>query len=146
MKIFCQILLIFISISCKAQQPLIEDLSNESKMNYTFALLDTKKTVTAELYNQILYVTIYQIYDPQATPDNFSPTDGDDVLESYIISVKSSDTYSSSSDSKLYKLKGLYNPKVIEVAEMNFPKFSIKIEYGRFENRKIEVFEFEGVN
>tara|TARA_R110002033_G_scaffold160943_3_gene197406 strand:+ start:687 stop:992 length:306 start_codon:yes stop_codon:yes gene_type:complete len=99
-----------------------------------------------ELYNQNLYVTLFQLYDPHDTPVDFSPTDGYDILESYIISVRSSDLYSNKIDSKLYKISGLYVPKILEIKETKYPNFSIEIEYGFSDKRKTEVFKFEGVD
>ncbi len=131
--------------SCKAQIPLVENLSSEKNMNYTFALIDLKSIVTKELYDEALYITVYKIYDPIATPKDFNPTDGHDVLDSYIISLKSSDTYINSNDSRLFKIKGVYNSKILEIKEISYPKFSIKIEYGVFNKRKVKSFEFTGV-
>lgn len=131
--------------NCKAQKPLLEDLSGEHLMNYTFAFIDKNKISTHELFNQNIYVTFYQVLDPHGTPEDFSPTDGYDVLESYIISIRSSDLYSKNIDSKLYKMKGLYTPKILEIKETKYPNFYIKIEHGIQNKRKIETYELEGV-
>ena len=142
-----KIVLIFVigfCFSCRAQQPILEDLSSKSIMNYTFALIHTEKIIRKELYNSTLYIAVFQISDPQATPNNFSQGTHE-VVDSYIVSVKSDDTYYSSSDSKLYKIEGIYSPKIIEIKESNYPKFIIKIEHGFYDKRKIETFEFEGV-
>ena len=36
-------------------------------------------------------------------------------------------------------------PKILDIKESKYPDFTIEIEYGNFDNRKIESFEFEGV-
>jgi len=50
-----------------------------------------------------LFISIYPINDWLSTPNNFSPTDGEDVLNSYFISVKTADSYTNTNDSKLLK-------------------------------------------
>lgn len=146
MKKILLIITLGLFINCNAQKPLLKDLSRENLMNYTFAFIDTNKITKHELYNQSTYVTLYQVLDPHGTPENFSPTDGYDILESYIISVRSSDLYSKKIDSKLYKLKGLYSPKILEIKETKYPNFSIKLEHGFVNKRKIELFEFDGID
>lgn len=137
MKIFIPILFIFFFVNCKAQK--IKDLSSNQEMNYIFARIYTK-SITKELYDGILFVTIYEISDSNATPEDFS--EGEEFLYSYLISVIPDGDYYSYS--KLYKVEGLINPKILEIKETIFPMFSIKIEHGDYKNRKIEVFEFEG--
>ena len=142
MKKTLLIFMIGFCFNCSAQRPVLEDLSSKSDLNYTLALIRTGKTIRKELYNGGLIVTIYQISDPKATPVSFSQ-DGEGFLDSYIISSISDDEYYATS--KLYKIKGVYNPKILEIKEMVYPKFLIKIEYGAFKKRQIKVFEFEGM-
>ena len=136
MKNIISILLIFFFISCKAQK--IKDLSENKEMNYIFART-SKNVIVKELYNRGLFVTIFQLSDSKATPDEYM----EDFLSSYMISVVPDGDYYS--HSKLYKLEGLIIPKIIEIKESVYPKFIIKIEYGSFlEKRKVKSFEFEG--
>lgn len=129
-------------LSCNSQNFIIEDLSNEAEMNYVFANVLKDSIIKRELWNGGQFITIFTIFDSKATPENyFEGTD--EVLSSLLISaVPDGDYYT---NSKLYKVKGLYNPKIIEVAQMDFPKFSVKIEHGSYNKRKIEVFEFNGI-
>jgi len=39
----------------------------------------------------------------------------------------------------------LINPKIIEIKEHKYPQFSIKIEHGFFNKRKVKIFVLEGV-
>jgi len=109
-------------------------------MNYVFARIYTKSK-TKELYNKGLFVTIYKMSDSKATPKERI----EDFLSSYIISVRPDGDYYSYS--KLYKIEGLIIPKIIEIKETVAPNFSIKIEHGSYRDnkRKMEIFEFEGV-
>ena len=79
--------------------------------------------------------------DSKVTPENFS--EGDEFLQSYMISVTPDGDYYT--NSKLYKIEGLCNPKILEIKETTFPKFLIKVEHGLFNDRKTKLFELEGV-
>jgi len=137
------IISLLLCLSCIAQK--VKEISNNEEMNYTFAFLEPKKVIQKEFYNQFLFVSIYKINDWLSTPSDFSPTDGEDVLDSYFISTKTADSYSSVKDSKLFKIKNLYNSKIVEVKESKYPSFTIKIEYGVVGERKIEIFKFKGI-
>lgn len=130
--------------SCNAQNIKIKNLSKEKELNYTLALIEPTKISSSILYNNTMYITIYSMNDPIATPKNFSE-DTHESLSSLMISIKSDDTYSSSKDSKLIKIAGMYNPKILEINEFRYPKFLVKIEYGAFNNRKIETYKLEGI-
>jgi len=64
-------------------------------------------------------------------------------LSSYFISVTTDGDYYSGS--KSFKIEGVYNPKIIEIKESSFPKFSVKIEHGPAKKRKTVLIEFEGI-
>ena len=129
-------------LSCKAQKVVVKDISNNVDMNYLFARLDSKDIFNQELWNGGQYVKVFKISDSKATPENyFEGTD--EVLTSLIIStVPDGDYYT---NSKLYKIEGLCNPTILEIKEEEQFKFSIKIEYGAFNKREVEVFELVGV-
>ena len=129
-------------LSCKAQKVLVKDISNNVDMNYLFARLDSKDILNKELWNGGQYVKVFKISDSKATPENyFEGTD--EVLTSLIIStVPDGDYYT---NSKLYKIEGLCNPTILEIKEEEQFRFSIKIEYGAFNEREVEVFELVGV-
>lgn len=133
----------FILNTCKSQEILVKDLSNNQELNYIFSRIITTKTVCEELYNRGLFVTIYEISDSKATPENlFKGYSG--TVSSYIISASPDGDYYTSS--KLHKIEGLIHPKIIYISETNYPNFKIKIEYGNSDERNSEVFDFEGVH
>ena len=134
------ILLYFFTLnSCKSQEILVKDLANEVDMNYIFARINPTQISSTSLYNNGLFVNIYKLSDSKITPEKFK----EDFLSSYLVSVIPDGDYYSYS--KLYKIEGLYNPKVIEVKEtQGLFKFIIKIEFGIYNNRQIQNFELEG--
>ena len=132
---------LFCHFSCTAQSPTVKDLSSLKDLNYIFARINPKNTVSEELYKRGLFVTIYELSDSKATPDEYM----EDFLSSYIISVTPDGDYYYP-DSKLYKIEGLVIPKILEIKEIKPPtSFTIKIEYGAVGERKIKEFKFEGV-
>ena len=139
------IILSTISFSCQGQKIKEIDLSSNTEMNYVFAFLEPKKVIQKELYNHFLFISIYPINDWLSTPNNFSPTDGEDVLNSYFISVKTADSYTNTNDSKLFKITGFYDAKILEVQEEKYPNFMIKFQYGLIGEKKIKIFKFKGV-
>ena len=79
-------------------------------MNYLFARIAPKLTINKELYKESLYITIYQLSDSKATPENFF--DGyDGTLASFIVSIIPDGDYYTRS--KLYKIEGFLNPKIL---------------------------------
>ncbi|PWK20941.1 hypothetical protein [Xanthomarina spongicola] len=136
------LLLMLFCLSCKAQKVVVKDISNNVDMNYLFARLDSKDIFNQELWNGGQYVKVFKISDSKATPEKyFEGTD--EVLTSLIIStVPDGDYYT---NSKLYKIEGLCNPTILEIKEEEQFRFSIKIEYGAFNEREVEVFELVGV-
>ena len=143
-KIKClllQITLVLVSTSCKAQQPKVKDLSNNIKVSYILGNI-WEKPIIEELWKGGLYIKIFKMSDSKATPEGLFEGYGG-ILSSLIISVLPDGDYYT--NSRLYKIEGLANPKIIEIKETTYPKFSIKIEHGFYDKRKIETFEFEGV-
>ena len=142
MKYIIAILFTFSFLSCKAQVLEIKDLSNQQGLNYILANILIERTYKKELFKGGQYLTIFQINDSKITPSNyFEGTD--EILDSYLISVVPDGDYYPGS--KLYKIGGILNPKILEIKEIISPKFIIKIEHGVYDKRKIETFEFEGV-
>ena len=129
------ILLYFFTLnSCKSQEILVKDLANEVDMNYIFARINPTQISSTSLYNNGLFVNIYKLSDSKITPEKFK----EDFLSSYLVSVIPDGDYYSYS--KLYKIEGLYNPKIIEVKEtQGLFNFIIKIEFGIYNNRSHRV-------
>jgi len=140
-KVIVVLMIGILNLSCKAQQPILKDLSKDNDTNYIFARINPANIITKELYNRGLFATIYEISDSKATPDNFSEGT-EEFLLSYIISIVEDGDYYSGS--KLYKLEGLIYPRILEVKETSYPKFSVTIEHGIYGNRKTESFILEG--
>ena len=134
-------ILILTVTACQSQNGKVIELSDNSEMNYIFARISLRKPIFKELYNRGLFATIFQISDSRITPEDFS--EGHEFLSSYIVSMSPDGDYYT--NSRLYKIEGLANPKIIEIKETTYPKFIIKIEHGVYDKRKIETFEFEGV-
>ena len=128
-----------IFLSCSSQKIIVKDLDNNSDMNYIFSRIIPSSILKKELYKGGLYVMIYQISDSKITPKEYF----EDFLSSYFISVSPDGDYYSGS--KLFKIEGVYNPKMIEIKEITYPKFSIKFEHGPAKKRKTELIELEGV-
>jgi len=148
MKKVVIIILFLNTISCNAQQAILEDLSGYEEMNYTFASITSTGIVKQEkikkrLFGGGLYINVYEMIDSKSTPNNYSP-DTHENLTSFIVSVVGDDDLAYI-PGKLYKITGMYNPKILEIKEAKYPKISIKIEHGSFDNRKTEAFELKGI-
>ncbi|PCI11699.1 MAG: hypothetical protein COB73_01590 [Flavobacteriaceae bacterium] len=114
-------------------------MSNNLDLNYIIANISIENSFERNLFNDGLFVKIFKMSDFRATPEGyFEGTD--EVLSSYLVSVSPDGNYVSS---KLYKIKGILNPKIIDVIGLAYPTFQIKIEYGAYNNRKIELLEFD---
>jgi len=141
-KIIIFFLLSLSFLNCSISQKLkVEDVSDNLDLNYILANIWTN-SVNEELWNGGQYIKVFKMNDSKATPEGyFEGYDG--VLESLLISAMPDGDYYTLS--KLYKIVGILNPKIIEIKENNFPKFSVKIEHGPAKNRKTELIEFGGV-
>ncbi|WP_442265142.1 hypothetical protein ACSIGC_12460 [Tenacibaculum sp. ZS6-P6] len=127
-------------LGCNAQQKL--DLSSSDiKMNYIFSRMYNEKPIHQNLFNQSLYLSIYKFSDSKISK-GINISESEEFLSSYMISVTpDGDSYSTS---KLYKIEGVLNPEIIKIKEENYPFFTIKIEHGLKNSRKIETFHFKG--
>ena len=129
------------TISCQAQRrevKVIEFNKQYDDMKYIFARISPSKSILKELYNGGLFARIFQLSDSKVTPTEYM----EDFLSSYIISVTEDGDYYT--ESKLYKIEGMYDPKVLEVKETNYPSFIIKIEYGPNNKKEVKNFELKG--
>ena len=107
------------------------DISS-SEMNYAFSRLDTQNIITEILYDGALHLKMYTISDSEITPENFSEGT-EEFLESIYVSISpDGDAYT---ESKLIKLEGLLFPEILEVTELEYPKFSVEIEVGNKDKR-----------
>jgi len=140
-KVTLIFLLILVSVSCKGQEIKIIDLSEESEMNYIFARISNSKAISKWLYKYSLGISIFELSDSKATPEElFEGYDG--LVTSYIISIYPDDNYYNWS--KLYKIQGLVNPEILEIKETEYPNFIVKIEHGFFDRRIINDFKIIG--
>ena len=136
-------LFVFFALICNAQNDIkVTTLTTNNELNYIISnLLDFKEK--ASLYSGTFYVDLFLMSDSKATPPEFSP-ESCEVLYSFLLSITpDGDHYSWS---KLYKIEGMYDPKIVEVSEIKYPNFYVKLEHGAFDNRITEVFEFSGSN
>lgn len=123
-------------LNCKAQSIIVKDVSNNQNLNYILSNLELEKTFKSELWNEAIYLKAYTITDSKATSKDFSEG-SDEILSSLLISLTPDRDYYTNSN--LYKIEGIYNPKILEITELNYPEFSIKIEYGNYNERITEV-------
>ncbi|MDG2193550.1 MAG: hypothetical protein P8K77_01590 [Polaribacter sp.] len=138
------LILMIMTINCQAQKDKIIEMTGEgySEMKYIFARIVPELTIEKELYKGGMYVTIFLMTDPKVTPEDFSPGT-EQFLDSYIVSItEDGDHYTGS---KLYKIEGFVNAKILEIKESTYPNFTIKIEYGEFKNRKTKIFKLKGM-
>lgn len=142
MKNYVIVLISLMALNCKAQYSTkLIDLSQNKETNYIVANI-LKVARQKEIYGGGMFVKTFLMSDSKATPEGlFEGTDA--IISSLLISVVPDGDYYS--HSKLYKIECLVSPEVLEVIEIEHPKFSIKIEHGFINERKIELFEFEGV-
>ncbi|SFO33180.1 hypothetical protein SAMN04488519_105294 [Algoriphagus ornithinivorans] len=118
-----------------AQQVKLKDLTEDSKANYFFANIQNVEFLSYPLFERALFINAILIYDSEATPaDYFEGTD--EVLSSILISIRPDGDYYT--ESKLYKLEGLENPKILAIQEGVFPDVIVEVEYGKKNKRKTE--------
>ncbi len=121
--------IVFISIlllqSCNAQK--VINYSQEEEINYIFSNLETK-IKNYFLFNKTINVRIYTMLDWKLKSKNI-----EDYQSSLFISITED---GETPLSKLYKIEGLYAPKVLTIKELNYPEFEIEIEYGG--NKKLK--------
>ena len=118
-----------------AQQVKLKDLTGDSKANYFFANIQSVEFLSHPLFERALFINAYLIYDSEATPtDYFEGTD--EILSSILISIRPDGDYYI--ESKLYKMEGLENPKILAIQEGVFPDVIVEVEYGKKNKRKTE--------
>jgi hypothetical protein len=108
---------------------------------YVLAGIYPETIVQKEIYEDLLYAKIFLISDANITPDDFSETE--EYLSSYFIILLEDGEWTTAN--KLYKLEGLFNPKIIEIKATKYPNFTIKIEYGILGEKKVKTFNFDGI-
>ncbi len=140
MKRLFLVMLVCTITACKAQKK--NDLTVEyPNLNYIFSRMYNSKPMYKDLFNDRLFVSIYKFSDSKIPKGN-AISETDEYLDSYLISVSpDGDGYSSS---KLYKIEGVFNPKVIKIEEDKYPLFTVKIEHGVKDDRKVETYQFKG--
>lgn len=143
MKKVIAFLFVFFALICNAQNDIkVTALTPNTELNYIISnLLVCEKK--ASLYNGAFYVDLFLMSDSKATPSEFSP-ESCEILYSFLVSIKPDGDYYSWS--KLYKIEGMYDPKIVEIIEIKYPSFYVKIEHGAFDDRNVELFEFSGSN
>ncbi len=129
------ILLGIITFSCKAQRLKAENISMNSEMNYVFARIYDEKPYTQILFDGSYLMSVFKFSDSKSTPENFS--EGHEFLDSYIISIVPDGDYYTTS--KLFKIEGLNDPKILDIKEQKYPHISLKIEHGFPNERKIDI-------
>lgn len=128
-------------LNCKAQGELIEMTANND-LNYYFSNISEVNLKNHSLFSRAMFVNVYTVNDPKATPDNyFEGYDG--ILQSLFIAVKPDGDYYSWS--KLYKIESILNPKIITINELKYPEFEIVIEFGNKNNRSSKSYVFSPV-
>ena len=131
--------LLFYIVGCNAQSNLVKDISEEKKTNYFLAVLDIDKTKQFRLNKGDFYVKTYIIYDSNATKEeHFEEYDG--VIQSVLISIIPDGDYYT--DSKLFKIEGLYNPRVLSVNKTEDENYVISIESGLSNKKKVLDYNF----
>jgi len=139
MNKYLNLIFVLIFLNCSSQNIKKIDLTHNKEFNYSLANLYLKNTKKIDLEN--FHVTIFEQSDPLHSPDDNS--EGDETLISLIISVVNDGEYA---NSKLYKLEGLVNPKIVSVKAIdNYSKFVVEIEHGKYNNRQTESQEFDAV-
>ncbi|WP_299834911.1 hypothetical protein [uncultured Tenacibaculum sp.] len=140
MKRFFLITVLGAVLGCTAQQKY--DLSSsEVKMNYIFSRMYKEKPLHKDLFNKKLFLAVYKFSDSKISKGN-AISETHEFLDSFLISISpDGDGYSAS---KLYKIEGVYNPKIIEIKEGKYPLFTITVAHGTAGNRKTESFQFKG--
>jgi hypothetical protein len=130
-----------IEFTCKAQDTKIIDLSSDKTANYLLANITEINYSYQEVFNRSFFLNVYTLDDSKATPlDYFEEYDG--ILSSILISIIPDGDYYVGS--KLFKIEGLENPKIVSLKEKEFPEFLITVESGPVENRQTIQYNLRG--
>ncbi|MDG1275913.1 MAG: hypothetical protein P8O16_01445 [Algoriphagus sp.] len=123
--------------------PEVKELSMHETANYLLANITEINYSYQEVFNRSFFINVYTLNDSKATPlEYFEEYDG--VLSSILISIIPDGDYYS--QSKLFKIEGLENPKIVSLKEEEFPEFVITVESGPVENRQTSEYKFKGIN
>jgi len=123
--------------------PEVKELSIYETANYLLANITEINYSYQEVFNRSFFISVYTLNDSKATPlEYFEEYDG--VLSSILISIIPDGDYYS--QSKLFKIEGLENPKIVSLKEKEFPEFVITVESGPVENRQTSEYKFKGIN
>ncbi|WP_139316502.1 hypothetical protein [Algoriphagus marinus] len=121
--------------------PEVIELSMHETANYLLANIKEINYSYQEVFNRSFFVNVYTVNDSKATLQGyFEEYDG--ILSSILISIIPDGDYYS--QSKLFKIEGLENPKIISLIEKEFPEFILAVESGPLENRKTFEYKFKG--
>lgn len=134
------LVIILLSYGCGAQKDMI-DLSDNYEANYFLSNITQCHAVVKEMFDSSFYINIFEISDSSITQKNNTETE--QVLSSYLITIIPDGDYYTSS--KLIKIEGLMNPKIMKIVEFEYPRFKIVIEYGAFNNRVKQDYEIVGI-
>jgi len=145
MKVYFLLLISFFFLetefACKAQDAKIIELTSDETTNYLLANITEINYSFQEIFKRSFFVNVYTINDSKATPqDYFEEYDG--ILSSILISIIPDGDYYVKS--KLFKIEGLENPKIVSLKEKDFPEFVIAVISGPLENRKTFEYRFKG--
>ncbi|WP_300021478.1 hypothetical protein [uncultured Maribacter sp.] len=113
-------------------------MSNLNDANYIFSRIYPEKPI----YKELCISPYFKYSDYKITPENFSEGT-EEFLDSYIISITPDGDYYTSS--KLSKIEGLFNPKILKIEEKKYPIFSLRIEFGPYNERIVKEFNLDGI-
>ncbi|MHA7130451.1 hypothetical protein [Algoriphagus namhaensis] len=125
-----------------AQNPIVDDISDESQANYLLANIKGVKFISHPLFEGGLYINSFVIDDSKATPAGFFE-ETDEILSSILITCQPDGDYYTKS--KLYKITGLENPEILSFKEGVFPEIIVEVEHGKALKRKREYFKIVGI-
>ncbi|WP_300024092.1 hypothetical protein [uncultured Maribacter sp.] len=138
---FIVILSVFIFVSsCRGQQKII-DLSDSQNLSYYIANIKKCNFLKKNMFDDSFFISIFEILETRTDINNFS--EGKELSSSYLISILPDGDYYSSS--KLFKIEGLINPKIVEILEKEYPKFNLMVETGNYNERIIEIYNLDGI-
>lgn len=123
-------------ISCNAQNK-VENISTSEELNYYLANIYTNGIEKYSLYDDGLFITSFPYADFKSSQSNYKE-DGHEVRTSLLLSVSPDGEYV---QSVLFKIGSFILPEVISINQTNYPDFTIVIENGSINNRKIDSYD-----
>ena len=139
---------LFVVIFCcfglrlEAQKNVHELSDSESQMNYVFSRIYNEKPIFKSLFNSSLYISIFRYSDSKINNESLN-SETEEFYDSYLISISPDGDYYTKS--KLFKIKKLFNPKILEIKEEKYPNFKVKIESGLSNHRKVTSYQLKGL-